>query len=276
MPAATDNLKTPSLPSVPRALEVLERIAASQNGLSLTQLTRTLGHPRSTLHCLLLTLERAGYVRRASARGRYQCGSKLLELSGKVLAGSSLREIATPVLRSLLQKTRLTVHMAVLERNQVTIIAQLAPAGIRLTTMLGQRLEVHSTALGKAIAAHLDDAKVAELLSARTLPAHNERTIVSPRRFSSELADTRRRGYAIDDEEDTIGIRCLAAPVLSGPRNPPIAISLMGTTAEIADTNAASLAFELMDAASAIADLLRSDREESQDEPQPAAAKAPC
>jgi DNA-binding IclR family transcriptional regulator len=273
MCASPDNLKTPSLPSVPRALKVLEQIAGSQNGLNLTQLTRTLGYPRSTLHCLLVTLERVGYVRRASARGRYQCGSKLLELSGKVLACSSLREIAMPVLRALLRKTRLTVHMAVLERNQVTIIAQLAPAGNPLTTTLGQRLEVHSTALGKAIAAHLNEARLTEIMSARALPAHNERTIVSPRRFRDELAATRQRGYAIDDEEDTIGIRCLAAPVLSDDKNPPISISLMGTTLQISESNASALAAELIHAANTIADLLREHSDEGQEH---TAAKTRC
>ncbi len=265
MSSSPDSLKTPSLPSVPRALEVLELIASSQNGLNLTQLTRTLGYPRSTLHCLLVTLERAGYVQRGSARGRYQCGSKLLELSGKALAGSSLREIATPVLRALLQKTRLIVHMAVLERDQVTLIAQLAPAGTRLMTTLGQRLEVHSTALGKAIAAYLEEGRLSELMNARAFPAHNERTIVSPRRFSDELAATRQRGYAIDDEEDTVGIRCIAAPVHSSDKKPPISISLMGTTLEISEANASALAAELMRAASTIADLLRSQTDDSQE-----------
>jgi len=84
----SDRRKTPSLPSVPRALEVLERIASSRNGLNLTQLTRTLGFPRSTLHCLLLTLERAGYLQRTADQGRYQCGARLIELSGKALSAS--------------------------------------------------------------------------------------------------------------------------------------------------------------------------------------------
>lgn len=260
-----EKLKTPSLPSIPRALEILEHIAGSQNGLNLSQLTRALGYPRSTLHCLLVTLERAGYVQRSSARGRFQCGSRLMELSGKALAASSLRELATPVLRALLQKTRLTINLAVLERNQVTIIAQLAPPGTRIMTMLGQRLEVHSTALGKAIAAHLDEARLNDILSTRVLPAHNERTIVSRKRLFDELAATRQRGYAIDDEEDTVGYRCLSAPVLGVSHVPPASISVMGTTLEISEENAPALATELIRSAARIAHLLSAHGDDAQE-----------
>jgi DNA-binding IclR family transcriptional regulator len=259
-----DKLKTPSLPSVPRALEVLEYIAASSNGLKLTQLTRVLGYPRSTVHCLLLTLERAGYIQRTTTRGPYFCGTRLLELSGKALAGSSLREVAMPALRTLMQRTRLAVHVAVLERDQVTIIAQLAPSGSRLMTSLGQRLEVHCTALGKAIAAYLPEERLAEILSARALTPHNERTIVSPRRFSEELTATRQRGYAVDDEEDAIGYRCVAAPILDSAGMPAAAVSVMGSTLQISTENASVLASEIVRAAARIVDVLRADKENAQ------------
>jgi DNA-binding IclR family transcriptional regulator len=157
------------------------------------------------------------------------CGSRLLELSGKALAGSSLREIAMPTLRQLMQRTRLPVHVALLEREQVTIIAQIAPPGTRLLTSLGQRFEVHCTALGKAIAAYLPEARLTEILRARALTPHNERTIISPKKFADELALSKQRGYAVDDEEDAIGYRCLAAPILDAGGAPVAAVSVMGT-----------------------------------------------
>jgi DNA-binding IclR family transcriptional regulator len=263
MSTSGEKLKTPSLPSVPRALEVLEHIAASPNGLKLSQITRLLGYPRSTVHCLLLTLERAGYIARSTPRGPYVCGSRLLELSGKALAGSSLREIAMPTLRQLMQRTRLPVHVALLEREQVTIIAQIAPPGTRLLTSPGQRLEVHCTALGKAIAAYLPEARLTEILRARALTPHNERTIISPKKFADELALSKQRGYAVDDEEDAIGYRCLAAPILDAGGAPVAAVSVMGTTMQISADNAASLGVELTKAADRIAECLRADTESS-------------
>lgn len=251
-----EQLKTPSLPSVPRALEVLEFIAGSPKGLRLTQLTRLTGFPRSTLHCLLLTLERSGYILRSGTRGPYVCGTRLLELSGKALAGSGLREIAAPALLDLMQRTRLVVHIAVLEREQVTIIMQLAPPGSRLVTAVGQRLDVHCTALGKAIAAYLPEDGLARILRTRSLAAHNERTIVSIRRFEEALAASRQRGYAIDDEEDAIGYRCLAMPILDSDGQPVAAVSVMGTVLQISDENRPTLVSELTRAANRIAQAL--------------------
>lgn len=253
MSESNDGLKTPSLPSVPRALDILHHVASSHNGLTLSQLTRCLGVPRSTMHCLLLTLEREGYVRRGAARGPYRSGPKLLDLSGKALAGSSLRTIGMPWLRSLMQRTGLTAHLAVLDRDQVTIIAQVAPAGLRLMTFLGQRLELHCTALGKAIAAYLPDAQLSAMLGGRALLPHNDKTVCSQRRFLAELAATRERGYAIDDEEDAIGYRCLGACVLDSARTPIAALSLFGTSQEIQMENAAALAAELRRTAERIA-----------------------
>jgi DNA-binding IclR family transcriptional regulator len=244
-----DKLKTPSLPSVPRALEVLDYIAASQGGASLTQLTRSLGVPRSTMYCLLLTLERSGHIRRTSARGPYFCGPKLVELSGKTLAGSGLRAIAMPILRSLMQRTKLVAHLAILDQEQVRIVAQIAPADGSLTTSVGQHLELYCTALGKAIATFLPESQVAAMISRRTLLPHNEMTIISHRRFWEELTATRQRGYAIDDEEYAIGYRCLGAAVLDASHMPVAAISLMGSTSQISYEMCSSLAGELTRAA---------------------------
>lgn len=254
-----DTLKTPSLPSVHRALTMLDLIAASYHGLTLAQLTRSLGFPRSTTHCLLLTLERLGYIQRPAPRGPYLCGPKLIELSSKALAGSSLREIGMPVLRSLMQRTRLAAHLAMLDQHQVRIIGQIAPLEARMITSVGQHLDLHCTALGKAIAAFLPESQAAAIVSGRTLLPHNENTIVSHRRFWAELAATRQRGYAIDDEEDAIGYRCLGAPVLDAANMPVAAVSVMGSTAEITAENIPSLAAELVRAAERITASIRRD-----------------
>jgi IclR family acetate operon transcriptional repressor len=98
---------------------------------------------------------------------------------------------------------------------------------------------------------------VQALLLARSFAAHNDRTIVSMRRFEEELAATRRRGYAVDDEEDTIGWRCLAAPVLDAAGTPVAAISVMGTTVQITEENAGQIGSELIRAAGRISRNLR-------------------
>jgi DNA-binding IclR family transcriptional regulator len=259
MTSTVDSRKTPSLPSVQRALDVLDHISSSYHGLTLAQLTRSLGFPRSTMHCLLLTLERLGYIQRSSPRGPYLCGPRLLELSSKTLAGSSLREIGMPVLRSLMQRTKLVTHMAMLDRHQVKIIAQIAPLDALLTTSIGQHLDMHCTALGKAIAAFLPESKIAAMFHGRTLLPHNENTIVSQRRLLAEFAAVRQRGYAVDDEEDAIGYRCMGAPVLDASNLPLAAISVMGSTAEISTEGMGALASDLKRAAGLISASIQRD-----------------
>jgi DNA-binding IclR family transcriptional regulator len=164
-----------------------------------------------------------------------------------------------PVLRALMQRTRLVTHMAMLDRLQVRIIAQLAPVEARLMTTVGQRLDLHCTALGKAIAAYLPESQVAEMIGGLTLLPHNENTIVSHRRLRAELARTRQRGYALDDEEDAIGYRCLGAPVFGAAQVPLASISLFGSTTEISAESAPALAADLMAAADRISNVIRRD-----------------
>src|SRR5687767_14535682 len=119
------SIKTKSVPSLERALLVLETLAASRSGFSLSELTRNLGLPRSSTHCLLVTLERQGYLLRNEQTGRYLFGMKLFSLANMAISGMNLRRQASPILRSLMQSTGLTVHMVMLEQNEAVIIEKI-------------------------------------------------------------------------------------------------------------------------------------------------------
>src|SRR5580704_9116104 len=108
-------LNTPSVPALDRALTVLELLAKSNKGLGLGELSRSLGVPRSSTHCLLVTLERRGYLERNIETNRYLFGVKLLGLANLALSGIRLREAAAPFLHSLMHSTRLTIHLGILE-----------------------------------------------------------------------------------------------------------------------------------------------------------------
>src|SRR5689334_23217551 len=115
-------LKTPSTPSVTRTVAILELLAQSRPGLSLLDLSRELGVAKSSVHCILVTLERCGYVRRNERTSRYSLGLKLFSLASSALQGAELRERAAPFLRALADLTRLAVHMAILEGSQAILI----------------------------------------------------------------------------------------------------------------------------------------------------------
>ncbi len=256
MATAPDHWKTRSLPSAARALEVLERIASARSGLKFTHITRQLPYPRSSLHALLLTLERCGFVQRTSARGTFMPGPRLMRLSSQALTATSLTERAARPMRVLMQRSGMAVQLGVLDGDQVTIAAQAAPATTKTVTFQGQRMAWHCTALGKALAAYLPESLVEEMLRSHALFPHNENTIISPRKISTELAATRHRGYALDNEENMIGYRCLGAPIFDVRGYPCAALSVMGTVEQISDERIRPLAEDLCRAADRVSEML--------------------
>jgi DNA-binding IclR family transcriptional regulator len=230
--------KTPSAPALQRGLAILERIAKSRRGLTFAQLTRHFDVAKSSVHTLVLTLEREGYLQRDDVTGRYMTGLKLVQIAGMTLDGLALRERAAPVLRELVSETGMTAHLAILDRGEVTVVAKVdRPGTHRSATWVGKRMDIHCTSLGKCLIAHLSEQDVDRLIADRGLLRHNENTIVSLPRLKLELARTRALGYAIDDEEEELGWRCIGAPVCDRDGRVVAAVSVAGATDRInADT----------------------------------------
>jgi DNA-binding IclR family transcriptional regulator len=249
--------KTKSVPAVERAFSILELLAASKRGLSAAELVQKTGLPRSSVHCLTLTLERGGYLYRSAATGRYLLGLKLFGLANYANGGLELRERAAPELVSLMQQTRLTVHLAVLENDEPVLVSKIdSPGIIRLATWAGKRMEFHCTAVGKAIAAFLPEETVLRILAARGLTRHNENTILCERSLLDELRGVRAKGYAVDDEEEEIGLRCIGAPVFDANGTAVGAISIAGPSSQIHAENVATYAAKVKNAAARISAMI--------------------
>jgi DNA-binding IclR family transcriptional regulator len=245
--------KTPSVPALQRGLAILERIANSRRGLTFAQLARFFDFPKSSVHTLVLTLEREGYLQRDDATGRYMTGRKLVHIAGMTLDGLVVRERAAPLLRTLVADTGMTAHLAVLDRHEVTVVAKVDRPGVhRIATWVGKRMDVHCTSLGKCLVAHLPDEQVDRLINDRGLLRHNEHTIVSPERLKQELARTRALGYAVDDEEEELGGRCVGAPVWDRDGRVVAAVSVAGGIDQITADTLATIAAQVMAAAMAI------------------------
>jgi DNA-binding IclR family transcriptional regulator len=248
-----NTLKTPSPPAIDRALGLLELLAHSHHGLTLAEVAERMGIPRSSAHTILLSLERRDWLRRSAKTRRYLFGPKLFSLASRALGGMSLRETAAPALKALQQQTGLSVHAAILEENQAVLVEQFVPPQTRAHTWVGKRMDLHCTALGKVLLAWLPEESVRQIVSGRVLSRHNENTKASPRRLLEELQETRKRGYAVDDEEAEIGYRCLGAPVFDASGTVIAAISVSGTTAQLHFVNAAPVAAQLCATAAEIA-----------------------
>lgn len=245
--------KTQSVPALDRALSILESLSKSKHGLTLSQLSRSLELPKSSVHCLLLTFERHGYLRRDDSSGRYRLGLHLCDLANGALGGVMLRDQAAPFLNQLRESTQLTTHMAVLEHDEVVVIEKVEPLTSRVNSWIGKRMDVHCTALGKALTAYLPQDQVEALVHRRGLLRHNDNTIASLKRLKQELEQVRKQGYSIDDEEEEIGVRCLGTPILSANNQAVAAISITGTTDQINAGSRDALVAKLKATAAAIA-----------------------
>lgn len=246
-------LRTPSVPSLERAISILELLAGSRNGLPLADLARQMELPKSSVHCLLLTLERRGYLHRSTRTNRYLFGARLFTLANMALGGMELRERASPFLLDLSRKTGLTIHLAIFEQNDAVLIDKVEPLGtFKLATWLGKRMDVHCTGVGKALIAYLSEGELDQLIRDTGLPRHNDNTIVSPKKLKDELARVRAVGFSIDDEEDEIGNRCIGAPVFDATGQVVAAISMSGLISQITEENSTELAEQLRQTALAL------------------------
>ena len=200
--------------SVDRALLLLELLAQAGGRLPITVLAQRSDLALGTVHRLLASLAARGYVRQDSDR-RYALGTALLPLGDA--ATRLLSSWALPFLSQLAEQCGETANLAVLEDDHVIYVAQ-APGRhrMRMFTEVGRRVLPHSTAVGKVLLAWQDEDHVRRVLTRLGLPVRTPNTLTTLAAFSAELAAVRERGWAVDDEEEEIGVRCMAVPVGPG------------------------------------------------------------
>jgi DNA-binding IclR family transcriptional regulator len=248
-------VKTRTVPALHKALGILELLTVSRAGATLPELVAQSGLAKSSAHYLLVTLERHGYVRRTERTGRYLLGLKLFRMANSALNGLSLRQRSASHLWALSMRTGLTSHFAILEQSEAVLIGkQEATGAARVATWIGKRMDLHCTAIGKAIFAFLPKPEIDAIIRERGLSRHNENTIATPLRLHQELERVTKAGYAIDDEEDELGLRCIGVPVF-GPHNRPLgAISVSGLSSRLSAEDLSRLTRDLRQTAAAIGD----------------------
>jgi DNA-binding IclR family transcriptional regulator len=220
--------------AVERTMAILEAIAERESGMTNSEISRKLEIPKSTASYILRTLEQCGYLRREPETGQYRLGIKILSLSRGVQIGRDIKEISLPVLRQLVEHSGLTAHIAVLDHGKMVYIEKVeSPGFIQTSTWVGKRMQVNSTSVGKAIAAHVPKPELEAILKEHGLKPRTEKTITTQEEFLAELEKVRMRGYAVDDEENSLGARCVAAAVFDSFGRPIAAVGLSGTTSQI-------------------------------------------
>jgi len=224
------------VPAVQRAFAILDTLSESSFGLSAREISQAHDLPYSTCFYLLETMRECGYVERDEATKKYSLGYKLTFLGGAESSqgGLDLRTAASPVLADLVESARLTGHIAVLDHDEAIYIEKIeSPGFIRLHTWVGKRNCLHSSAVGKALIMHMPEERVRELLPPQRLTRRTDRSITTIDALLADLADSRARGFTVDDVEDESEGRGMAAPVLSAEGITIGSVGLAGSASEI-------------------------------------------
>jgi len=211
---------------------ILDTLGQNPHGISVRDLSSKVNLPKGTTHRLLSSLAYLGYVRQDPKTRNYLLGFKLVELGNLLLGQLDLRKEAAPFLKDLAERTKETVHMVVLDRNEVVYIDKVEgdhnPSGLRMASRIGLRNPAHSSAVGKVLLSLLSDEDQNRFLQGKGFLKRTENTITDPAQLKEHLRTVRNQGYAVDDEENEKGVRCIGAPIYTEAGDAVAAISISG------------------------------------------------
>jgi IclR family acetate operon transcriptional repressor len=225
-----------------RALAILRVLAQHDAGMTLTEIAHAVGLAPSTAHRLLTTLQHEGHVRFARERGAWQIGVEAFVVGSAFVRSRDITAFARPFMRELMEASGETVNLAVAEQGEITYLAQVeCRQMMRALARPGARVAMHYSAVGKALLAHLSEAEVSEIVTRRGLARLTAKTVATAAQLQAALETVRRNGYAVDDEEHSLGLRCVAAPIFDEHGEAVAALSLSGPTVRISDDRMAAL-----------------------------------
>jgi IclR family acetate operon transcriptional repressor len=240
--------------SLDRAFELLELMAAAGGEVALSQLAMASGLPVPTTHRIVRTLVASGYVLQLPSR-RYALGPRLIGLGTS--ASQTVEAWAVPHLQALAEASGETANLAMLDVDMVVYVAQVPSARhtMRMFTEVGHRVYAHCTGVGKALLSQLPEDEVRRIVTTAGMPSRTERSITDEAALFDELARVRRVGYAVDDGEQELGVRCVAIAVTGSTTS---AVSLSGPASRVTHDAVTSLVPLLRAAADGLAG--RADR----------------
>ena len=228
--------KSDQVQSLVRALSLVNRLAHADEGVNLTEVAQQVGLSPSTAHRLLTTLEQERYVHFDAERRLWSVGVQAFVAGNAFLKTRSLVGAARPVMRALMVESEETVNLAVEDQYEAVYLSQVeCRQMMRAFARPGARVPLHCSGVGKALLSAMPDADLSKVLHHRGLPRLSDKTIGTTVALRDDLARSRARGYAIDDEEHAVGLRCIAAVVFNEYADPIGAVSASGPVARIPD-----------------------------------------
>jgi len=215
--------------SIDRAFEILETLAIEREGLGVTEIGKKVGLHKSTVHRILNTMAERGYIEQNQDTGAYRLGLKFIELCSLYLNNVELKTEAQLYLRNLSALTGQPVHLATLVDGAAVYIDKIEQYNnIRMYSAIGKRIPLHCTAVGKALLSDKSPEYIRKLLDQNQLTSFTPNTLTDLDQILEEINRVKELGWAKDDEEHEVGIRCIAAPIYDYRRRIIAAVSTSG------------------------------------------------
>lgn len=222
--------------SVDRALTLIETLAEDDEGYRLTDLAVRTGLSTSTVHRLLTTLEKRRFVQFDRSEAKWHIGVRSFSVGSTFARRRNFVAHAMPYLRKLRDQTRETANLAVVDDETIIVLTRVESREImRSLTKVGGRVAMVASGVGKAVLATYSDEDVSAIIHRQGMPRLTEKSIVRPGELFKALQTVRQQGYAVDDEEARIGLRCVAAVVYNNCSEPLATISVSGMTSRVTD-----------------------------------------
>ena len=255
-----ENNTSNPIQSADRIFAILEALA-DHGSMRIIDLSELLGLHKSTVHRLLASLISMGYVTQNELTGSYALTYKLVEMSGKILKNADILNLIRPYAEQLSNACDETVHFVKKTGNSVLYIEKLESQSVkarsfRLSSQVGLTRPMYCSGVGKVILAYLPDTDVEQIWNSSVIEKKTAFTITDFDEFKKELENIRKRGYALDNEENELGIRCIAVPVFDYHDTPQYALSISTLVSRMPDERLEELSGLLIDTAKSMSRVL--------------------
>jgi DNA-binding IclR family transcriptional regulator len=223
--------------TIARVASILDILGHHPGGLSLGNLSEKVELPKGTTHRLLTSMAYFDYIRQDQNSKHYYLGFKLVQLGNQLLSHIDIRKEARPYLIDLSDDVQETVHLVVLDQNKALYIDKVdfhsKKGGLQMVSSLGSRIPLYCSAVGKVLLAFMPELETDRFIQKLTPEKRTNNTITDPSEMKQHLNMIREKGYAVDDEENEVGVRCVAAPIRNEIGNVVAAMSVSGPTIRI-------------------------------------------
>ncbi len=223
--------------SLDRGLQILF-ILSENRSKGVTELAEDLQVNKSTVFRLLETMEARGLIQQDERTAKYRLGIGLLQLSNGLMRNLDIISISRPIMNQLMNSTKESVHLCTFSSDKVYVVDQVkSNYPMKVSATIGQDEPIYCSSVGKCILANLPDEKKDKLMNEIDFIPFTENTIKTKESLIEELSKIKAEGYAIDDEELSLGVRCLAAPIFNHRGDAKYSIGISGPSLRICPDN---------------------------------------